>query len=130
MNHQTEDQADNDILDQTTVVNTLVLVQPPGPVAPSETSTPAGYEDPDGYNAFDMDRLQEEKAAAKQRKLESENKRLTHQARMTEERLRREKLGLHTGLSGDKLGFMERRTDTYPQSYQFADLMKQFGNLG
>jgi hypothetical protein len=45
------------------------------------------------------------------------------------ERLNREKLGYQTGLSGEKLAFMERREDTYPQLQYYMDLIKQFGSV-
>lgn len=45
-----------------------------------------------------------------------------------EERLRREKLGYTTGLSGDTLGFMERREDEYPDYAQLERLAYAKGN--
>lgn len=47
-----------------------------------------------------------------------------------QEQLRREQIGLDTQLSGDKLAFMERREDTYPDLNQLIDLMRQFGASG
>ena len=43
------------------------------------------------------------------------------------ERLRRERLGLLTQLSGEKLSFMERREDTYPQLQAYYELLRQLG---
>ena len=44
-----------------------------------------------------------------------------------DERLRREKIGLMTGLSGDTLGFMERREDVYPDLSMYANLASKYG---
>ena len=44
-----------------------------------------------------------------------------------QEQIRRENLGYHTQLSGDTLGFMERRTDTYPNLDQIAQLAIALG---
>lgn len=43
------------------------------------------------------------------------------------ERLRRERLGLLTQLSGEKLSFMERREDTYPQLASYYELLRKLG---
>ena len=43
------------------------------------------------------------------------------------EMLRREKLGYSTQIKGDKLAFMERRQDTYPDANLYAQLMSQYG---
>ena len=43
------------------------------------------------------------------------------------ERLTKQKIGLQTGLSGDKLSFMERREDAYPDQSYYLDLLKQAG---
>lgn len=43
------------------------------------------------------------------------------------ESLRQQKLNLQTGLSQDKLSFMERREDTYPDYSSFLNLMQQGG---
>ena len=50
-----------------------------------------------------------------------------------DERLRREQLGYQTGLSGDTLGFMERREDQYPdlqQMLMLAQLQGKYGSAG
>ncbi|MDO8303635.1 MAG: hypothetical protein Q7T18_10375 [Sedimentisphaerales bacterium] len=39
------------------------------------------------------------------------------------------KLGYMTGNEKDKLAFMERREDTYPNVSFYSDLLKQFGNF-
>jgi len=55
------------------------------------------------------------------------------------DRLRSQQVGYHTSMTGQRLaaqtglqtqkyGVMERRNDTYPQSYAFAKLMNQYGN--
>jgi len=47
-----------------------------------------------------------------------------------EERLRDQFLTYDTGLSGDTLGFMERRSDTYPDYAQLAQLAQLEGQAG
>lgn len=47
-----------------------------------------------------------------------------------EEQLRRERLGYEAGLSADTLGFMERRTDTYPDYAMMANLAMAYGQGG
>lgn len=47
---------------------------------------------------------------------------------MLNENLRREKIGYSTQLKGNKLAFMERRQDTYPDAGMYAQLMSQYGN--
>ncbi len=47
-----------------------------------------------------------------------------------DEALRREKLGYMTGLSGDTLQFMERRTDAYPDYNQLQQLAYMQGQAG
>ena len=44
------------------------------------------------------------------------------------ERLRQQRLSVQTGIQGQKLGFMERRTDTYPDMGMYASLAKGLGN--
>lgn len=44
------------------------------------------------------------------------------------ERLRQQRLSVQTGIQGQKLGFMERRTDTYPDMGLYASLAKGLGN--
>ena len=39
------------------------------------------------------------------------------------------KLGYLTGNEKDKLAFMERREDTYPDAAMYSELLKQFGNF-
>lgn len=46
------------------------------------------------------------------------------------ESLKRERLGYQTGLSGDTLGFMERREDEYPDYAQMERLAKAQGQSG
>lgn len=46
------------------------------------------------------------------------------------ERLTRERLGYQTGLSGDTLGFMERREDAYPDLQQMLMLAQMQGKSG
>jgi len=46
------------------------------------------------------------------------------------ERLTRERLGYQTGLSGDTLGFMERREDAYPDLQQMMMLAQMQGKTG
>jgi hypothetical protein len=46
------------------------------------------------------------------------------------EQLRREQLGYMTGLSADKLGFMERRQDEYPDYQQLQQLSYMQGQAG
>ena len=43
------------------------------------------------------------------------------------ERLQQQRTGLMAGLSGDTLGFMERREDEYPDMNQMMQLMQQYG---
>ena len=47
-----------------------------------------------------------------------------------EEQLRRERLGYDVNLTGDKLGFIERRDDTYPDMGQLAQLAQGLGTSG
>ena len=49
---------------------------------------------------------------------------------LSNEQLRREKLGYTTGMSKERLDFMERREDTYPDSSMYVELMRQLGNTG
>ena len=44
------------------------------------------------------------------------------------ERLQTQQLNLQTGLSKDKLDFMERREDEYPDMNYYLELLKQAGN--
>ncbi|MFH1724307.1 MAG: hypothetical protein ABII00_06760 [Elusimicrobiota bacterium] len=46
------------------------------------------------------------------------------------ETLRREQIGYDTGLTGQKLGFMERRTDAYPDMNLLAQLATMLGRGG
>gem|GEM_PF-4722150 len=45
-----------------------------------------------------------------------------------EDSLLSQRLGVHSGQSGDTLGFMERRTDSYPDLNQLIDLALKLGN--
>ncbi|MBN1457691.1 MAG: hypothetical protein JW912_07560 [Sedimentisphaerales bacterium] len=44
------------------------------------------------------------------------------------ETLRREKLGYMNSITGDKLSFMERREDSYPDANMYASLINSYGN--
>ena len=44
------------------------------------------------------------------------------------EMLRRERLGYMNNITNSKLGFMERREDTYPDTNLYASLMNNYGN--
>jgi hypothetical protein len=47
-----------------------------------------------------------------------------------DERLRGQRLGYQTGLSGERLGFMERREDEYPDIRNITELMGALGQTG
>lgn len=47
---------------------------------------------------------------------------------LVNERLQNQHLNLQTALSGDKLSFMERREDEYPDMGFYLELLKQAGN--
>lgn len=49
---------------------------------------------------------------------------------LVNERINRQKIGLQTSLSGEKLGFQERREDVSPDIQSYMNLFKQFGNAG
>lgn len=51
----------------------------------------------------------------------------TRQLGALNERVRAQRLGLDAGLSQDKLAFMERRTDAYPDANLLAQLASQYG---
>lgn len=46
------------------------------------------------------------------------------------DRLNQQQLALYTGMSGDQLAYMERRTDAYPDLALFAQLQQQYGASG
>lgn len=47
-----------------------------------------------------------------------------------QERIRQQRLSTDANLSGDTLGFLERRNDTYPDMASYASLMTQMGQRG
>lgn len=49
---------------------------------------------------------------------------------LVNERINRQKIGLQTSLSGEKLGFQERREDVSPDIQSYMNLFKQFGAAG
>lgn len=59
----------------------------------------------------------------------NERERINDQGRL-EERLRQQRIGLDTSLSGDTLGFMERRVDQQPDPMLAAQLAQGLGQAG
>lgn len=55
---------------------------------------------------------------------------MTNALGLVNERLRRQRIGLETGLSGEKLAFQERREDVSPDIQSYLNLSKQFGAAG